>query len=212
MHTYEEFYEIDCDELEFPNLLTINSLPNEILAIIKDYKIKLELNDYFDDAVILKKSSITYKHKSNIDYFINKVQTKNFNIKQAHKYNFQCELYVMYYNLYYGGYVESWDKLDKVVFNNIKHQRREILEYFKNFNYDEIIEFCEEFEDYSLKYTGKMEVNFNAVLSKYDVEEWKKFDKKSIAKLFYNLFEYSDYADYKPYMEAITGIKKDAEW
>ena len=37
-----QFYEIDCDELEFPNLTTINDLPNEILSKINKYKIELE--------------------------------------------------------------------------------------------------------------------------------------------------------------------------
>ena len=37
-----QFYEIDCDELEFPNLTTINDLPKEILYKINKYKIELE--------------------------------------------------------------------------------------------------------------------------------------------------------------------------
>ena len=54
-----EFFEIDCDEIKFPNLTTINSLPNEILEIIKLQKDKLEINDYYDESVKIIENQYT---------------------------------------------------------------------------------------------------------------------------------------------------------
>ena len=55
-------FEIDCDKLDFPNMTTINDIPNELLNIINNYKIKLEETDIVNNAITngINRSKLLY--------------------------------------------------------------------------------------------------------------------------------------------------------
>ena len=195
-----EFYEIDCDELEFPNLTTIDSLPNEILAMIKDYKIKLEINDIYQEIEDRKKSSLVYINKINIERFNYNCCMKNYNKKAALKDGFNFQVYLDKYNQMTNNNIADWNKLNKKLFKNLKIQRSSIITYFKNFNYDEIIAWSNEIGNHSIRTSGY----FRGQLWANTDINWPEFDKQLMARSFWLKID-NNYNDYNEYMAKMVG-------
>ena len=144
-----QFYEIDCDELVFPNLTTINDMPNEILNIINDYKIKLEINDSYTESI--------KKHRDNVEYnflgFVNAcISTKQLNYNKVEKLRIDPIIDIINANYNYYNEIEwnGWDKKLKH-FKTIGDQRKAIFEWASHAygDYDSI---KEEFIDNGITY------------------------------------------------------------
>ena len=194
-----QFYEIDCDELDFPNLTTINDLPNEILYKINKYKIQLEkaqekAQEKAHEKVFIELLNQLYNMKS-IPYGWAKEthipeellcnKTKCMSIDEFLNNCLVCA------QEYGEGYLElPWNELERTnnYFSNAKDKRESILlSVIENLvRYDDWITFnnvmdikqgyCEE-TDYDIKYELPI----------------IKPDRKRVKKVPENVIEYLNY-------------------
>ena len=148
------FFEIDCDDLDFPNLTTINSLPNEILEIIKLQKDKLEINDYYDKTV----KYIENQYTDNAITLLKSIKNmKGLTLKKARRQengglDFLLDNLVEFYNnkvYIYDNRVKGWDTKN-FSFKTIKSQRDQIIDlcidFFKDF--EMLLEYCDFSQSY----------------------------------------------------------------
>ena len=148
MLEYFEYFEIDCDELDFPNLIkeppttTINSLPNEILERINLQKDKLEMNDIFDNKVTLMKNNKT----SNAKRFLRHLKsipslTLNKAREQYNRLDIVLTSFVNYHNETQQEI--TWNK--KIApFKSIKKQREYIIDFciIKFGDFEQLLKYC----------------------------------------------------------------------
>ena len=200
-----DFYEIDCDELTFPNLTTINDIPNEILEMISLHKSKMEIDDSYDDDVNNHELEAVERVQKYLDTLEMYVDKYNFTLRKSSekkflKINKLLEAFAMYYerNSYDSGQqglweFESWDKKEKH-FDTLRNQRKAILNCMrKDFKEYEIINyFC---EDYGNNYLLSGNLNdgfqnysaYNVIQGTQDKREYMTRDGDSFLKRIENI-------------------------
>ena len=206
MNTYEEFYEIDCDELDFPNLTTFDDIPNEIVAIIKDYKIKYEINDIYDKIKKEEEDFRVFQFREHIDGMKLKSWRKGYSINQTIKDYVNIQDYVDKYNQETGNNIQNWNKLDKTKSTKIKFQRDDILSHFEYYTYEKLKEWADSINSYKLLKIGWVCSGSSYELTDQNYENDRRENlNKEFWKQAYGYQGGKKYRDYLPYLKIITG-------
>jgi hypothetical protein len=207
-----DFYEIDCDDLTFPNLTTINNMPLEILEVIQDHKNKMEIDQAYDEHLVEEKDNKVRNVQLYINTLINNINSLTTKKIATERYGRITELIMKFTEIFdeevgiAKGFEAYWHYLPKNAksyYKNIKALRLDILHYMKEYcsNYDNIENIC-----YSLR---------NWFLLSPALEDNEEMELQFKSNGFwndnYNNYNYNDYVLYAQYHRDIEEIMRDPE-